>query len=99
MKKVLKWIGIILGAVLIVLILGFAGLSIYANVNYKTCETCLAAHGLIRKSAADFPPLDDGCASAILRIPGRQMKAFRQQSKRMRIRARGEISRRDFACG
>lgn len=66
----------------------------YTNVNYRTCADCLRLHGQLRRSAASFPSPDDGCESAILKIPGRQVRAYRKQSKRMQARAKAELVRR-----
>ena len=66
----------------------------YTNVNYLTCADCLMWHGKLRRSTGAFPSPDDGCESAILKIPGRQLRAYRRRSKRMRARAQAELARR-----
>ena len=68
----------------------------YTNVNYRTCEGCLAWHGVIRSKPKAFPQVADGCESLILRIPRKQLRDYRQQAKRMRIRAQGELKRREL---
>ena len=68
----------------------------YTNVNYASCEDCLAWHGVIRHRRDAFPAPDDGCESAILAIPVKQRRAYRQQAKQMRLRARSELARRDL---
>ncbi len=68
----------------------------YTNVNYLTCEQCLAWHGRLGRSADAFPSPDDGCESAILKIPRNQLRTYRRQSKRMRLRARAELARREL---
>jgi hypothetical protein len=68
----------------------------YTNVNYMSCEQCLAWHGAIRRSPEAFPTPDDGCESGILRIPGKHVRAYRQQAKRMRARAQSELRRREL---
>jgi hypothetical protein len=54
----------------------------------------LAWHGLTRKDPCSFPEPDDGCERAILPIPSRERKAFREKGKRMRAAARAELERR-----
>ena len=66
----------------------------YTNVNYLTCETCLSWHGQIRKRKELFPESVDGCESSILSIPGKRLKHYREQGKRMQARARQELARR-----
>jgi len=66
----------------------------YTNVNYLTCERCLAWHGTIRKDPAAFPDPADGCERAILPIPPKESKAFREKGRRMRAAARAELARR-----
>ena len=68
----------------------------YTNVNYRTCEKCLALQGRMRRRPDAFPQPDDGCESAILRIARKQVKEYRQQAKRMRLRAQAELKRRDL---
>ena len=68
----------------------------YTNVNYRTCEGCLAWHGVIRGKPDAFPKPDDGCESSILRIPRNQLRDHREQAKRMRLRAQGELKRREL---
>jgi hypothetical protein len=71
----------------------------YTNVTYKSCETCLSWHGVIRRSPDAFPIPDDECESAILEIPGNQVRDYRQRAKRMRARAQSELQRRKvFGC-
>ena len=71
----------------------------YTNVNYLTCKQCLVWHGKLRRSAGAFPSPDDGCESAILTIPRGQLRTYRRQSKRMRLRAKAELARRElFEC-
>lgn len=66
----------------------------YTNVTYRTCSACLALHGVIRRRSEAFPHVDDGCESAILPIPRKQLRIYRERSNRMRQRAQGEITRR-----
>ena len=66
----------------------------YTNVNYLTCAECLSWHGMIRRKANAFPQLEDGCASSILPIPRKQVRAYREKAKQMRLRAQGELARR-----
>jgi len=66
----------------------------YTNVNYKTCEECLAWHGVIRARRSALPDPVDHCESAVLSIPWRQLRTYRQKAKRMKERARGELARR-----
>jgi len=66
----------------------------YTNVNYLTCEDCLAWHGVIRRNPDDFPQPNDSCERAILPIPPKERKAYREKGKRMRAAARAELERR-----
>lgn len=66
----------------------------YTNVNYLTCERCLAWHGAIRTNPTDFPDLDDGCERSIVPIPSREGRTYREKGKRMRAAAQGELARR-----
>jgi len=66
----------------------------YTNVNYLTCEECLAWHGVTRRDPRRFPEPDDGCARAIVPIPRKERKAYREKGKRMQAVARAEIERR-----
>jgi hypothetical protein len=68
----------------------------YTNVNYASCKDCLAWHGVLRHRRDAFPTPDDGCESAILAIPVKQRRAYRQQAKYMRLRAQGELARREM---
>ncbi len=68
----------------------------YTNVNYLSCEKCLAWHGTIRRSPNAFPTLDDGCESGVLQIPPKLVRAYRKQAKRMQARARSELRRREL---
>lgn len=68
----------------------------YTNVNYLTCEDCLAWHGLIRKRRDAFPQIEHGCASSVLTIPGKELRQYREKSKQMRLRAQGELARRSL---
>ena len=68
----------------------------YTNINYRTCEECLSWHGVIRRNTDAFPNAMDGCESSILRIPKKQLRSYRDQSKRMRLRAQGELKRREL---
>ena len=68
----------------------------YTNVNYRTCEDCLVWHGMIRGKPDAFPKPDDGCESSILRVPRKQLRTHREQAKRMRLRAQGELRRREL---
>lgn len=68
----------------------------YTNVNYRTCADCLAWHGVIRGKPSSFPKASDGCESSILKIPRKQLRSYRQQAKRMRLRADSELKRRDL---
>ena len=66
----------------------------YTNVSYRTCASCLALHGVIRRRSDAFPQIDDGCASSILPIPRKELRAYREKSKQMKRRAQGELARR-----
>jgi len=66
----------------------------YTNVNYRTCEKCLGLHGLIRRDPDGFPDHRDGCERAVLPIPGREMKEYREKGRRMRAAAKAELTRR-----
>jgi len=66
----------------------------YTNVNYRTCENCLLWHGVIRRKASALPHKTDDCESAVLRIPRKELRTYRQQAKRMRFRAQAELARR-----
>ncbi len=66
----------------------------YTNVNYLTCERCLAWHGLIRKTPDDFPAPEDGCERAILPVAPAERKLYREKRRRMRAAARAELQRR-----
>lgn len=68
----------------------------YTNVSYRTCTTCLAWHGVIRGKPNAFPKAADDCESSILRIPRQQLRSYRQQAKRMRLRAQSELKRREL---
>jgi hypothetical protein len=68
----------------------------YTNVNYLTCAGCLAWHGKILRKRDAFPQSDDGCASAILPIPRKQLRDYRDKAKQMRLRAQGELARRSL---
>ncbi len=68
----------------------------YTNVNYRSCSTCLSWHGVIRRSPDAFPIPDDGCESAILKVPGKQIRDYRARSRRMRARAKSELQRREL---
>lgn len=73
-----------------------AGYQYYTNVNYRTCEECLSWHGMIRGRPDAFPKAADDCESSILRIPRKQLRSYRDQAKRMRLRAKGELKRREL---
>ncbi len=73
---------------------GRARYQYYTNVNYLTCERCLAWHGVIRSNPTDFPDHDDDCERSILPIPPREGRVYREKGKRMRTAAQGELSRR-----
>ena len=66
----------------------------YTNVNYLTCEQCLAWHGVIRRHPRQFPDASDGCERSILPVPPRERKAYREKGRRMRVAARAELERR-----
>jgi len=66
----------------------------YTNVTYRTCASCLALHGEIRRRSNAFPQADDGCKSSILPIPRHQLRIYREKSKQMKRRAQGELARR-----
>ncbi|MBU1049327.1 hypothetical protein KKG90_04800 [Candidatus Bipolaricaulota bacterium] len=68
----------------------------YTNVNYLTCEQCLALHGLIRRKPEAFPRIDHDCASSILPILRKELRQSREKSRRMRLRAQGELARRSL---
>ena len=68
----------------------------YTNVNYRTCEKCLSWHGAIRGNPDALPKAEDDCESSILRIPRKQLRSYREQAKRMRLRAQGELKRREL---
>ena len=68
----------------------------YTNVNYRTCEECLSWHGVIRGRPDALPKATDGCESSILRIPRKQLRSYRDQARRMRLRAKGELKRREL---
>ena len=68
----------------------------YTNVNYLTCERCLAWHGAIRRNPADFPDPADGCERSILPIPPREIRDYREKGRRMRAAAQGELARREL---
>jgi len=71
----------------------------YTNVNYLTCERCLAWHGVIRRDQDRFPDYLDGCERAILPVPARERKAYREKERRMRAAARAELARRKLFEG
>ncbi len=66
----------------------------YTNVNYLTCEDCLAWHGAIRKDPDAFPDPSDDCERAILPIPPREKREYREKGRRMRAAAQAEVTRR-----
>ena len=66
----------------------------YTNVNYRTCERCLAWHGVIRKDPGEFPDHSDNCERVILPVPSRDRKACRDKERRMRAVAQAELARR-----
>lgn len=66
----------------------------YTNVNYLTCERCLAWHGVIRKDPGKFPDYPDDCERSIVPIPSRERKAYREKRGRMRAAAQAELARR-----
>ncbi len=68
----------------------------YTNVNYRTCEQCLSWHGVIRRRAEAFPQPVDACESSILRISRKDLRLYREKSKQMRLRAQGELRRREL---
>ncbi len=70
------------------------GFQYYTNVNYRTCAECLSLHGVIRRRRDAFPQVEDSCESSILPIPRQQLRIYREKSKRMRLRAQGELARR-----
>ena len=68
----------------------------YTNVSRRTCPDCLALHGLIRPNPGRFPEREDACEGAVLPIPRRQLKAYRQKGKEMQAAAQAELRRRDL---
>ncbi len=68
----------------------------YTNVNYRTCEECLSWHGAIRSKPDTLPKAGDDCESSILRIPRKNLRMYREKSKQMRLRAQGELRRREL---
>ncbi len=68
----------------------------YTNVNYLTCEACLKLHGVIRKARSSFPPIDHDCESAILPIARKELRSYRDKSRKMRLRAQAELARRSL---
>jgi hypothetical protein len=66
----------------------------YTNVNYLTCECCLAWHGAIRKGPRAFPDPGDGCERAILPVPPKERRAYREKARRMQAAAQAEVARR-----
>ena len=68
----------------------------YTNVSRRSCPECLALHGLIRSRQERFPERDDGCERAVLAIPRRQLKAYRQKGRDMQAAAQAELRRRDL---
>ena len=70
----------------------------YTNVSRRTCPECLALHGLIHSNPGRFPERKDACEGAVLAIPRRQVKAYRQKGKEMQAAARAELQRRDLFC-
>jgi len=66
----------------------------YTNVNYLTCDRCLTWHGVTRNDPDDFPEPSDDCERAILPIPPKERKAYREKGRRMRAAARAELERR-----
>mgnify|MGYP001556128357 CR=1 FL=1 len=47
----------------------------------------------MRKASA-FPQKEHGCESAVLPIPRKQLRDYREKAKRMKLRAQGELARR-----
>lgn len=68
----------------------------YTNVSRRSCPECLALHGLIRSNPKRFPERDDTCERAVLAIPRRQLKDYRQKGKDMQAAAQAELRRRDL---
>jgi len=66
----------------------------YTNVNYLTCERCLAWHGVIRKDPGEFPDHPDDCERSIVPVPPRARKAYHEKGRRMRAAAQAELVRR-----
>ncbi len=66
----------------------------YTDVNYLTCERCLAWHGVIRKDPGEFPDHPDDCERSILPVSPRDRKAYREKGRRMRAVAQAELERR-----
>jgi hypothetical protein len=66
----------------------------YTNVNYRTCERCLAWHGVIRKDPREFPDHSDDCERSILPVLPRERKECRGKGRRMRVAAQAERARR-----
>jgi hypothetical protein len=66
----------------------------FTNVNYLTCEACLKLHGRIARDPSSFPEPHDGCERQLLRFPRSELKAHREQRRRMEALARAELRRR-----
>ena len=66
----------------------------YTNVNYLTCEDCLAWHGAIRKDPGGFPDPADDCERVVLPIPRGEEREYREKGRRMRTAAQAEVTRR-----
>ncbi len=66
---------------------------LYTNVNWRTCEGCLAWHGRIVARPDDFPP-HNGCPHEARPFPVWKLGEYRELSARMADRAGAELRRR-----
>jgi len=64
------------------------------NVSYQTCETCLSQHGRIARDGSQFRNLEDGCERRLLPFPRKELRARREQGRKMEALARAELRRR-----
>jgi hypothetical protein len=66
----------------------------FTNVTYGTCEECLLRHGRIARDEREFPDPGDDCERMLLPFPRKELKARKQQGRRMGALARAELRRR-----
>ena len=68
----------------------------YATIHPETCEVCLDHHGRILESpeGEGTPPLHPDCRCSLLEFPAAELEYYREQERRMRERAQGELRRR-----